>query len=54
MSTRYVLVLLGGALLLAGCGNKGNLIMPPPKPNQPQTTPPPPQPASTPALPVSH
>lgn len=41
--------------MLAGCGNKGPLFMPPPKPTTPPTTlPPAPAPASTAATPASH
>lgn len=50
-----LLTLCAATATLAGCGNKGPLFMPPPKPN-PTTTaaPPAPAPASTAATPAAH
>lgn len=39
---------------LSGCGNKGPLFMPPPKPTTPSTTLPPPAPATSAAQPAAH
>ncbi len=44
MSNRHCIFLIAAALALTACGNKGDLILPPPKPAKPQT--PPPAPAS--------
>jgi predicted small lipoprotein YifL len=39
--------ILGAALLLSACGNKGDLVLPPTKPAKPQTAPPTPPPDTT-------
>ncbi len=48
-----LLMLCVAASMLAGCGNKGPLFMPPPKPTPAATTPAP-APASTAAKPAAH
>lgn len=50
-----LLMLCVAASMLAGCGNKGPLFMPPPKPTPtPAATTPAPAPASTAAKPAAH
>ena len=53
---RSILLLVLCAVLaaLSGCGNKGPLFMPPPKPASTVTPAPAPAPASTAAAPASH
>lgn len=52
-AVRVLLFTCVAAILLSACGNKGDLVMPPPKPAKPQTAPPPPPPADTSQKPAS-
>ena len=45
---RTLTLACAAAMLLSACGNKGDLILPPPKPAKPQTAPTPPPPDTPP------